>query len=309
MVFFNYATKEITAKIVYYGPGLSGKTTNLQYIYNNLPEEDRGNMISLSTSEDRTLFFDFLPIEIGSFKGIQTRVQLYTVPGQVVYNTTRKLVLKGADGIVFVADSQKEMMESNQESIDNLEKNLLEQGMNLRDLPHIMQFNKRDLLKIYPAKELNSKLNRYGVPHFEAIAIHGIGVYECLREITLAIMSKISRELNVEKFEAQPIKEKAPTPPMELEDFKAPPIKEEEKAPMPPLVQEEEPVPSISQEEKIPQEEPEELPWEASPLIETEASTTQEETKEITVPIDLKLDRDTREVKLKISLNIKIGRK
>jgi len=302
MVFFNYATKEITAKIVYYGPGLSGKTTNLQYVYNNLPEEDRGNMISLATSEDRTLFFDFLPIEIGSFKGIQTRIQLYTVPGQVVYDTTRKLVLKGADGIVFVADSQKEMMEANLESMGNLEKNLLEQGMNLRDLPHILQFNKRDLLKIVPVEELNSKLNRYGVPYFEAIAIHGIGVHECLREIALDVMSKISKELNIEEFEAHPI--------------------EAEEAPAPPPLQEEAPVLSVSQEESPPEEEPEELPWESSPLPDIETSTPEEEeelvmtspppeeeVKEITVPIELKIDRDTKEIKLKISLNIKVSRK
>ena len=304
MVFFNYATKEITAKIVYYGPGLSGKTTNLQYIYNNLPQEDKGNMISLATSEDRTLFFDFLPIEIGSFKGIQTRVQLYTVPGQVVYNTTRKLVIKGADGIVFVADSQKDMMDSNLEGMDNLEKNLLEQGMNLRDLPHILQFNKRDLLKIAPVEELNSKLNRYGVPYFEAIAIHGIGVHECLRDITLAVMSKISTELNVEEFETHPIEEEA---------------KVSESVPLP----EEEPVLSVHQEEEAPQEELEELPLETSPLLESEVTPPQEEEeleitttfpeeeeeKEITVPIELKLERDTREIKLKLSLNIKLSRK
>ena len=300
MVFFNYATKEITAKIVYYGPGLSGKTTNLQYIYNNIPPEDKGNMISLATSEDRTLFFDFLPIEIGSFKGIQTRVQLYTVPGQVVYNTTRKLVIKGADGIVFVADSQKEMMDSNLEGLDNLEKNLQEQGMNLQDLPHILQFNKRDLLKISAVEELNSKLNRYGVPYFEAIAIHGVGVLECLRDITLAVMSKISTELSIEDFEAHPA---------------------EAEAPASVSLQEEEPALSVLQEEEVPQEELEELPLEASSLLETEVSTLQEEEelelttspeeeeKEITVPIELKLDRDTREIKLKLSLIIKLSRK
>ncbi len=306
MVFFNYATKEITAKIVYYGPGLSGKTTNLQYIYNNLPEEDRGNMVSLATSEDRTLFFDFMPIEIGSFKGIQTTIQLYTVPGQVVYDTTRKLVLKGADGIVFVADSQKELMDSNLESVDNLEKNLREQGINLKNIPHILQFNKRDLLKIAPVEELNRKLNRYGVPHFEAIAIHGIGVYECLREITLSVMSKISRELNVEEFEAEP-------------------IKAEDKVPVPSSLQEEEPVLSGSYQEEAPQEEPEELLLETSPFLDTEPSPPQEEEeimlestppeepeeeeKEITVPIELKVDQDTREIKLKLSLNIKLSRK
>jgi signal recognition particle receptor subunit beta len=202
MVFFNYATKEITAKIVYYGPGLSGKTTNLQSIYQNLPADDKGKMVSLATSDDRTLFFDFLPLELGTIRGMRTRIQLYTVPGQVFYNTTRKLVLKGADGVVFVADSQNEMIDHNVESFDNLEKNLKEHGMNLKNMPHILQFNKRDLPNIASVEEIDKRLNKYNVEHFEAIAIKGTGVYECLREIIRQVINKIAKEYGERPMEA-----------------------------------------------------------------------------------------------------------
>src|SRR5882672_12470640 len=145
MVLFNYSTKELTAKVVYYGPGLCGKTTNLQWIHEKTPIKNKGKMLSLATEADRTLFFDFLPIDLGSIRGMRTRLQLYTVPGQVFYNTTRKLVLKGADGLVFVADSQRKMIEANIESFGNLEENLREMGLSLAEMPHIIQFNKRDL--------------------------------------------------------------------------------------------------------------------------------------------------------------------
>jgi len=148
MVLFNYATKELTAKVVYYGPGLCGKTTNLQYIHQNLPETVKGKMLSLATKTDRTLFFDFLPLDLGDIRGMKTRVQLYTVPGQVFYNETRKLVLKGVDGVVFVADSQKEMLGPNAESFKNLEENLKGHGLTLAEMPHVIQFNKRDLPKL-----------------------------------------------------------------------------------------------------------------------------------------------------------------
>src|SRR5574339_403011 len=145
MVLFNYATKELTAKVVYYGPGLCGKTTNLQWIHEKLPIKNQGKMLSLATKTDRTLFFDFLPIELGTIRGMRTRIQLYTVAGQVFYNSTRKLVLKGADGVVFVADSQSKMLEANTESCKNLEENLRELGLRLDEIPLVMQFNKRDL--------------------------------------------------------------------------------------------------------------------------------------------------------------------
>ena len=230
MVFFNYATKEITAKIVYYGPGLSGKTTNLQYIYNSLPQGNKGKMISLTTADDRTLFFDFLPIELGTIKGMHIRIQLYTVPGQVFYNSTRKLVLQGVDGLVFVADSQKEMLEANLESWDNLEKNLKEQGRRLRDIPHVVQYNKRDLPNIMPVSDINTMLNKYGAPYFEGIAIRGVGVYESLREVAKLVLTRISQEYGGAEIDTSAIKEShevlatsppeaiATTPPKTLEE-------------------------------------------------------------------------------------------
>ena len=196
MVLFNYSTKEITAKIVYYGPGLCGKTTNLQFIYENLPKSiNKGKMLSLATKTDRTLFFDFLPIDLGTIRGMRTRLQLYTVPGQVFYNTTRKLVLKGADGIVFVADSQKRMIDANLESFKNLEENLIEHGMSLSEIPLIIQFNKRDLPNALSLEQMNKELNRMNVPYYEAQAASGQGVFETLRGVSKLLLSKISRDV------------------------------------------------------------------------------------------------------------------
>lgn len=190
MVLFNYTTKEITAKIVYYGPGLGGKTTNLQSIYDDLPPEMKGKMLSLATKSDRTLFFDFLPIDLGSIGGMKVRVQLYTVPGQVYYNSTRKLVLKGADAVVFVADSQKAMEEANKESLDNLYQNLAEQNVKLNDICIALQYNKRDLGSVMPVEQMGQLLNRGEWPVFEAVATQGIGVQETLREmLKLVVLS------------------------------------------------------------------------------------------------------------------------
>jgi len=190
MVLFNYTTREITAKIVYYGPGLGGKTTNLQSIYDDLPEEMKGKMLSLATKSDRTLFFDFLPIDLGSIGGMKVRVQLYTVPGQVYYNSTRKLVLKGADGVVFVADSQEAMEEANRESLDNLYQNLAEQNVKIEDICMALQCNKRDLASVMPLEQMSTGLNRGDWPVFEAVATQGIGVQETLREmLKLVVLS------------------------------------------------------------------------------------------------------------------------
>ncbi len=192
MVLFNYSTKEITAKIVYYGPGLCGKTTNLQFIYDDLPETiNKGKMLSLATKTDRTLFFDFLPIDLGMIRGMRTRLQLYTVPGQVFYNTTRKLVLKGADGVVFVADSQNCMLEANIESLKNLEENLAEHDMVLEKMPLILQFNKRDLPDVAAVEELNAALNINNVPIYEAVATTGVGVHETLKAITRLVLNSL----------------------------------------------------------------------------------------------------------------------
>jgi len=198
MVLFNYTTKELTAKIVYYGPGLCGKTTNLQFIYDSLPGHvKKGKMLSLATKTDRTLFFDFLPIELGRIRGMRTRVQLYTVPGQVFYNSTRKLVLKGADGIVFVADSQQKMTESDIESYKNLEENLLEIGLKLEEMPLVMQFNKRDLPNLASVEEMNTLINRHNAPFYEAVATTGIGVEDTLKAITKLVLNNLAAKYHL----------------------------------------------------------------------------------------------------------------
>jgi signal recognition particle receptor subunit beta len=199
MVVFNYSTRELTTKVVYYGPGLCGKTTNLQFIYDHMPQGVRGKMLSLATKSDRTLFFDFLPIDLGTIQGMKTKVQLYTVPGQVFYNETRRLVLKGADGVVFVADSQENMIEANLDSLRNLEENLQAHGMSMADTPHVLQFNKQDLPNALPVDVLNEKLNKYNAPFYEAIATTGVGVQETLRHITKLVLLKLNDKYGKEK--------------------------------------------------------------------------------------------------------------
>lgn len=194
MVLFNYASKEVTAKIVYYGPGLCGKTTNLKFIYESLPSNTRSKMISLATNQDRTLFFDFLPLELGTIKGMSVRLQLYTVPGQVFYNSTRQLVLKGADGVIFVADSQEFMEDANIESWNNLKENLSSHGFILKNFPHVIQYNKRDLPNILPVDYLNSLLNEYNVPYFEAIATTGYNVEATLKEMTKMVLQDLIKK-------------------------------------------------------------------------------------------------------------------
>jgi signal recognition particle receptor subunit beta len=190
----NYATREITCKIVYYGPGRSGKTTNLHYIHGQVPSDRKGQMVSLATQTDRTLFFDFLPIDLGSISGFTTRFQLYTVPGQVYYQTTRKLVLQGADGVVFVADSQQRQLQENIESLQDLHANLAEQGVDARTMPLVIQYNKQDLPPelIHSVPELEDALNFRGVPSYSADALHGPGVFETLRGISEQVLRKLS---------------------------------------------------------------------------------------------------------------------
>ena len=192
MVLFNAATKELTAKIVYYGPGLCGKTTNLQHVYDTLPGDGRGKMLSLATQTDRTLFFDFLPIELGTIRGMKTRIQLYTVPGQVFYDATRKLVLRGADAVVFVADSQAPAMESNKESFQNLIVNLKDQGTDLEKIPHVIQWNKRDTPNALPVETLNREINLFGAPTFEACALRGQGVKETLTGVAKLVLKSLA---------------------------------------------------------------------------------------------------------------------
>lgn len=197
MVLFNYATKEITAKVVYYGPGLCGKTTNLQFVYDSLPSNNKSKMLSLATKADRTLFFDFLPLDLGKIRGMRTKLQLYTVPGQVYYNSTRQLVLKGADGIVFVADSQDFAVDANLESLQNLEDNLKRQGVRMREMPLVIQYNKRDLPNALPVAELDQAINKQRVPTFESVATTGIGVEETLKGITQLVLGHLVRKYNL----------------------------------------------------------------------------------------------------------------
>ena len=193
MSFINYSSREINCKLVYYGPGLCGKTTNLQYIYNKTRPEAKGKMISLATETERTLFFDFMPIDLGTVKGFKIRLHLYTVPGQVFYDASRKLILKGADGVVFVADSQLERMEANQESVENLRANLIEHGMNLSAIPYVVQYNKRDLPNAVDVAELRTAVNPTNVPDFEASARTGQGVFETLKGVSRGVLQKLTR--------------------------------------------------------------------------------------------------------------------
>lgn len=191
MSFVNYHTKEINCKIVYYGPGLGGKTTNIQYVYQKTASKNKGEMITLNTENERTLFFDFLPLDLGSIRGFKTRFHLYTVPGQVFYEASRKLILRGVDGVVFVADSQVDKMEANIESFEGLKKNLVEQGYDINKIPIVMQWNKRDLPNIASEENLEEKLNQNDFPSFSASAIKGEGVFETLKMISKLVLLNI----------------------------------------------------------------------------------------------------------------------
>jgi len=193
MSFINYSSREINVKLVYYGPGLCGKTTNLQYIYRKTNPDAKGKMISLATETERTLFFDFLPLALGEIRGFKTRFHLYTVPGQVFYDASRKLILKGVDGVVFVADSQVERMEANAESVENLRINLAEQGYNLDAIPYIIQYNKRDLPNIAPVGEMNKLLNPKDLPYYEAVATTGVGVFDTLKALAKQVLFELKK--------------------------------------------------------------------------------------------------------------------
>ncbi len=198
MSLVNYSTREITCKIVYYGPGRSGKTSNLQYIHAYVPDDKKGPMVSLATETDRTLFFDFLPLDLGSISGFRTRIQLYTVPGQVYYNATRKLVLRGADGVVFVADSQREQFDENFESLRNLHENLLEENINVRVFPMVLQYNKRDLPGVVSVAEMEDALNYRGVPAYPAATISGEGVFETLKGVSQLVLQSLSKRFRAD---------------------------------------------------------------------------------------------------------------
>jgi signal recognition particle receptor subunit beta len=192
MSMINYASKEINCKIVYYGPGLGGKTTNLEIVYGKVTPDTRGKLISLATETERTLFFDFLPVDLGQIRGFKTRFHLYTVPGQVYYNASRKLILKGVDGIIFVADSQRERAEANIEAMHNLFENLESYGYDLQKLPFAMQYNKRDLANAMPVEEIRAQINPMGVPDFEGVALEGKGVFETLKSVSTMVVKGLS---------------------------------------------------------------------------------------------------------------------
>lgn len=193
MTFINYASREINCKIVYYGPGLCGKTTNLQHIYDSTAPQAKGKLISLATETDRTLFFDFMPLELGTVRGFKTRFHLYTVPGQVYYDASRKLILKGVDGVVFVADSQEERMDANIESLYNLEENLKSQGYDLLKIPYVLQLNKRDLPNVVSVEELTGELNRKNEPVYEAVASKGDGVFDTLKAVAKQVLTELRK--------------------------------------------------------------------------------------------------------------------
>jgi mutual gliding-motility protein MglA len=193
MSMINYASREINCKLVYYGPGLGGKTTNLEFVYHKVAPGSRGKMISLATETDRTLFFDFLPLDLGTVRGFKTRFHLYTVPGQVFYDASRKLILRGVDGVVFVADSQEERMDANIEALDNLNDNLKEHGYDFAKIPYVLQFNKRDLPNALPVETLKKELTKKGEPAFEAVACQGNGVFETLKEVARQVLVELKK--------------------------------------------------------------------------------------------------------------------
>jgi mutual gliding-motility protein MglA len=192
MSMINYASREINCKLVYYGPGLGGKTTNLEYVYNKVSPDTRGKLISLATEQERTLFFDFLPVDLGSIRGFKTRFHLYTVPGQVYYNASRRLILKGVDGLVFVADSQAERMDANIAALENLYENLADYGYDASQLPIVLQWNKRDLENAVPVEELRRQLNPMGLIEHEAVAVSGAGVFDTLKAVSKLVLKSLS---------------------------------------------------------------------------------------------------------------------
>ena len=191
MSFINFAAREINCKLVYYGAGLGGKTTNLQVVFDNAP--NKGKMISLATESDRTLFFDFLPLDLGTVRGFKTRFHLYTVPGQVFYDASRKLILRGVDGVVFVADSQEERMDANMEALENLEENLQEHGYDFAKMPYVLQLNKRDLPSALPVEALKQELVRKGEPVFEAVAYKNVGVFDTLKDVARLVLAELKK--------------------------------------------------------------------------------------------------------------------
>jgi signal recognition particle receptor subunit beta len=302
MVLFNYATKEITAKIVYYGPGLCGKTTNLQFIYESLPSNHKSKMLSLSTKTDRTLFFDFLPLDLGKIRGMRTKLQLYTVPGQVYYNSTRQLVLKGADGVVFVADSQESALDANIESIQNLEDNLKRQGTKIRDVPIAIQYNKRDLPNALPVEKLNRELNKFNAPHFESVATTGVGVEETLNGVTQLVLGNLVKKYGLEGTEPLEREVQLLNPPGD-EPMRTDTLWDDEDPTMPLGSRQ-----MASIEIPLPEEVMSSLPEIGNVAVAEEDQAVEGIVKEVTVPLTLTIAeiRRSRKLRLKITLDVTI---
>jgi mutual gliding-motility protein MglA len=286
MVFFNYATMQMAAKIVYYGPGLCGKTTNLQYIYQKTSPKSRGEMVSLETETDRTLFFDLLPLDVGNIAGFKTRFQLYTVPGQVFYNNTRKLVLRGVDGIVFVADSQIPMFEANIESYKNLEENVRELGLNLEEIPMVLQYNKRDLKAVVSVDELNEALNQRNIPWYEASALLGDGIFETLKGISKATLITVRKKALGE--------EKPHVPERAASRFPQYP-KPHTPAPQPAPVAQPQPEPAVSFSEEVQQDTVEAIISKVEPEPIPESQTVEAIEPEPVMPTPAEIARETVE--------------
>ena len=302
MVLFNYATKEITAKIVYYGPGLCGKTTNLQFIYESLPSNHKSKMLSLSTKTDRTLFFDFLPLDLGKIRGMRTKLQLYTVPGQVYYNSTRQLVLKGADGVVFVADSQESALDGNLESIQNLEDNLKRQGTKIREMPLVIQYNKRDLPNALPVEKVNRELNKFNAPHFESVATTGVGVEETLNGVTQLVLGNLVKKYGLEGSEPLEREVQLLNPPGD-EPMRTDTLWDEEDPTLPLGSRE-----MASIEIPLPEEILSSLPDIGGVAVAEQDEPTEGLVKEVTVPLTLTIAelRRSRKLRLKITLDVTI---
>ncbi len=291
MALVNYATREINAKIVYYGPGLSGKTTNIHYVFNKVKPKNKGKLISLATQGDRTLFFDFLPVELGSVKGFKTRFHLYTVPGQVFYNSTRKLVLKGADGVVFVADSQKMMMDENIQSLENLRANLADMGIDFKEFPIILQYNKMDLPNASSVEEMEEYLNPAGRPYFAASAIKGEGVLVALTAVVKNILHNLKQDqagdfegfhedgepIEHEKEDTVSIKMNEPVPAfMDIKADSQPSIPTVPSMAILHPVEEQEKEPEAELPKALPEEIPEAMPFEEEEPLEVELHQEEE---------------------------------
>jgi len=312
MVQINFARKEINCKIVYYGPGLSGKTTSLEVVHQRTPQGHKGELTSISTDGDRTLFFDFMPLDLGTIAGMKVKFHLYTVPGQVYYNSTRQLVLKGADGVVFVADSQDYALDANLESMQNLEDNLKRQGLRLHDLPVVIQYNKRDLPNAVPIAKLNREVNKLGAPHFESVATTGVGVDETLNGVTQLVLSNLVKKYGLEGTEpldrevqvlnATPLPE--PVAPDTLWDEEDPtlPLRSRQRA------KGGEELPMASIEIPLPDGVLDSLPNFGMPAAVKERRATDGLVKEVTVPLRLTIAelRRCRKLRLKITLDVTI---